>query len=207
MKGGGGAGRPAGLILAGGASRRMGRDKAGHPWGATTMLGAVSAALAPHCAELIIAAAPDQSLPATAGPPPLVVRDRVGGQGPLRGLATGLAAAAARGHETVLTVATDMPLLSAAALDPLLEAARRAGPATIVAPRVDGIVQPLCAVYPVAAAAEAEELLAAGRRSLRALLARGEVSAVDLTGAAADPVRDFDTPAQVRDRSPGRGTC
>lgn len=191
--------RPAGLILTGGASRRMGRDKAAHPWAETTMLGAVCAALAPLCAELIIAAAADQRLPATPGVEPVVVRDPVPGQGPLRGLATGLAAAAARGHIAALTVATDMPLLSAAALEPLLGAADRAGPDAVVAARVGGVVQPLCAVYPVAIRVLAEELLAAGERSLRALLGRAELIAVDFTGAAAAPIRDFDTPAQVRD--------
>jgi molybdopterin-guanine dinucleotide biosynthesis protein A len=103
----------AGVIVAGGRSRRMGQDKrALKLWGADgpTLLEHTLALIAPLCAELIVVLNdPEQwpQLPAT------LVGDRYPDGGALGGIYSGLAAAQ---HEHALVVAADMPLLNAALL-------------------------------------------------------------------------------------------
>ena len=86
----------AGILLAGGRSQRMGRDKASLPWHGSTLARRAAGLLA-RVAEppVIVVCAPEQELP----PLPLwvqIVRDPEPGLGPLAGLASGLAAAGPR---------------------------------------------------------------------------------------------------------------
>jgi molybdopterin-guanine dinucleotide biosynthesis protein A len=83
----------AGILLAGGRSQRMGRDKASLPWHGSTLARRAAGLLARVAEPPVIAVcAPDQDLP----PLPAwveVVRDPEPGLGPLAGLAVGRAAA------------------------------------------------------------------------------------------------------------------
>src|SRR5438105_8578446 len=150
----------AGLLLTGGASRRMGRDKALLEVDGQRLVDRAAALLA-AVADPVVEVGPGWSgLPAIREEPP--------GSGPLAALGAGAAALRTAGHEgPVLVLAVDMPRVSVELLRLL---ARRAGPGTAV-PRADGHPQPLCARYGPAALATVDGLLAAGERSLRALLA------------------------------------
>src|SRR3954462_8629339 len=53
----------AAVVLAGGASRRMGRDKATFPFDGSTMVELVVSALSARCSPLFVIAAPGQPLP------------------------------------------------------------------------------------------------------------------------------------------------
>ncbi|MGH9034352.1 MAG: molybdenum cofactor guanylyltransferase, partial [Acidimicrobiia bacterium] len=93
----------------------------------------------------------------------------------------------------VLLLAVDMPNVE----PPLLRLlAGRPGPATAV-PVADGQPQPLCARYSPDALAAVPGLLAAGERSLRALLTAVEVGWVEQAEwepvAGAEAFRDLDT--------------
>src|SRR5690606_40516316 len=82
------AARPAGIILAGGRSRRLGRDKARLLLGRRTMLEHVRAALGTVCSPLLVVG----RAPATAVDRRITwVADRRPGWGPLAGLEAGLA--------------------------------------------------------------------------------------------------------------------
>jgi molybdopterin-guanine dinucleotide biosynthesis protein A len=162
----GGGGEVAAAVLAGGASRRMGRDKATLPVGGTELAGLVVAAAGRVAAPVVLVA--------PAGHPAAALARRLGvglvtdpGAGPLAALAAGLAALPA---PHVLVLATDHPALQAALLAHLV-AERGAGQA--VACRRGGKLEPLVAVYErEPALATARSRLAAGRdRSLRGLLA------------------------------------
>ena len=114
----------AGILLAGGRSQRMGRDKASLPWHGSTLARRAAGLLA-RCSEppVIVVCAPDQELP---GLPSWieVVRDPEPGLGPLAGLAVGLEAAAARAPVAAVC-AVDAPLAHPAVLAALRGRARR----------------------------------------------------------------------------------
>ena len=152
-------GNVAAALLLGGASSRMGADKAqleleGEP--VATRLATLLAAL---CEEvLLVGGAPPASAPGRR------VADPDGPRSALRGLVGALAAARA---ERVLVVATDLVGVT----PDLLLALVAAPEADVVVPRTPGGPEPLCALYrrePVLA--EARRRLAAGQLALHALL-------------------------------------
>jgi molybdopterin-guanine dinucleotide biosynthesis protein A len=95
-----------GLVLAGGSSTRMGRDKAFLELDGRPLIEIVVERMASVCAEVLIVAG-DTRPYAGLGVP--VVEDRFRGVGVLGGLHAGLEAAA---HELTLAVGCDMPFLS-----------------------------------------------------------------------------------------------
>src|SRR5689334_9740846 len=74
----------AAIVLAGGASRRMGRDKATLPYagldGEITMVEHIVATLKTRCSPVFVIAAPGQALPQLDAE---ILRDEVRGVGPL----------------------------------------------------------------------------------------------------------------------------
>ncbi len=185
----------------------MGSPKAALEWDGATLLQRTVDVLGHHGDRVLVVAAPGQLLTVTGAE---VVHDAVADQGPLQGLATGLARAGELGAETAFVCATDMPLLHPALVTAVL-AAR--GPE--VEPRPDVVMpvdadheHPLAAAYATALAGPAAELLAAGERRVRALGARCRVRRItraellaDPALAAADPELDsllnVNTPAEL----------
>ena len=94
-----------GIVLAGGASRRMGRDKAFLDLGGRPLIARVIERLASVCAEVLVVAG-DVEPYGELGV--RLVEDRFRGVGVLGGLHAGLEAAA---HELTLAVGCDMPFL------------------------------------------------------------------------------------------------
>ena len=139
------------VILAGGRSSRMGRDKAWLPLSGQPLLArqiALVRELAP--AEVFISGRADTDY-STFGCP--VLTDRFTDAGPLAGIAAGLAAAAT---PLVLVLAVDLPAMSARLLRELLE---NCVGGNGVVPRLAQRIEPLAAVYPKSAAALAVSLL------------------------------------------------
>lgn len=155
----------AAVVLAGGASRRMGRDKAtltAPGLDGTTLVERTVAVLRQRCAPVLVIAAPGQSLPDL--PAAVVLRDEARGIGPLLATGRGLRAAAAAGLERAYVSAVDMPGLSVALIDLL---AGYDG-VDVVLPW-DGRDHYLAGVYRTGLAARIDDLVAAGQRSMRAL--------------------------------------
>jgi molybdopterin-guanine dinucleotide biosynthesis protein A len=152
-----------GFILAGGASSRMGQNKARLRLGGQTFVARVAAALhviAPQVS--VVSVRPD-----SAGSNLPVVPDVFRDCGALGGLHAALKACRA---SWAAVVSCDLPFVTGELLSRL---ATRATPAhDAVAPRqTDGRVQPLCALYrPAVCLARAEELLRAGELRPRVLL-------------------------------------
>src|SRR5215218_1390570 len=155
----------AAVILAGGASRRMGRDKANLPYKGTTLLQRTASIVSPRCAPVFVIAAPGQPLPASDA---TVLRDEVRGVGPLLATGRGLRAAADAGLELAFVCAVDMPLLEASLIDDLAAPAVRLG-ADVVLPW-DGRDHYLAGIYRTSLADHVAKLVAAGERSMRALV-------------------------------------
>jgi len=181
--------------LTGGASRRMGTDKALIEVDGQRLAERAAAVLS-AVADPVVEVGPGWSgLPAVREDPP--------GSGPLAAVSAGAAALRAAGHDgPVLVLAVDMPRVGVELLRLL---AGRAGPATAV-PRAGGHPQPLCARYGPDALAGVDRLLAAGGRSLRGLLeamdTRGGVGWVEPEEweRVAEPgaLSDVDTPDDLR---------
>lgn len=154
-----------GFILAGGASSRMGADKAHLRLGGRTLVGRAAAALGGVVGRVSVVS----SKPGAAAFGLPVVPDLFGGRGALGGLHAALAHAAS---EWVLVLSCDLPFVTAALCERL--ASLRGPGADAVAPRQpDGRPQPLCALYARAACLPVVvELLQADELRPRALLAR-----------------------------------
>ena len=92
-----------GVVLAGGASRRMGRDKAALPWTGSTLARRAAAVLAESCGEVVIAGPSGLAPTGTE-----TVADLYPGCGPLAGLHAGLERA---GGRAIFALACDLPFV------------------------------------------------------------------------------------------------
>lgn len=143
----------------------MGRDKATLLIAGRTLVERVVGVVGTRCAPVFVVAAPGQALPEL---PAEILRDEVRGVGPLLATARGLRAAAEAGLDRAFVCAVDMPHLTADLIDDLLEPARALA-AEVVLPW-DGHDHYLAGIYRTALASRADELVAAGERSMRALV-------------------------------------
>lgn len=158
----------AAVVLAGGASRRMGRDKAtmAHPaadpgQAGSTMVERTVGVLAARCSPVFVVAAPRQRLPRLDA---VILRDEVCGAGPLPAAGRGLRAAAAAGRDRAFVCAVDMPGLRADLVDQLA-----AHPGADIVLAWDGRDHYLAAVYRTGLADRIEAMVAAGERRMGAL--------------------------------------
>jgi len=127
-----------GVVLAGGRSSRMGRDKALMPYEGRTLLERALDSLEPHVQELLVIGDPGRY--GHVGP--FVVADDIPGVGPLGGIVTAMRYAS---HDRLLVLACDMPNVSPSLFSFLklgLGAERNA-----FVPVCDGRVEPLAAAY------------------------------------------------------------
>jgi molybdopterin-guanine dinucleotide biosynthesis protein A len=140
----------AGVVLAGGRSTRMGEPKADLEWHGSTLLYR-AAALVSRVVDgpVVVVGAPGQQLPEL----PVgveVVADPVEGLGPMRGIATGLAAVGGRAS-AAFVCSTDMPFMHPAFVNRVLREFAVAD-TDVVLPTARGFRQPLAAVYRVSLA-------------------------------------------------------
>ena len=189
----------AAIILAGGESRRMGRNKAFLDLGGLPLLGHVLRTLSPVCGEVLVVARDPEAYP---GVGVRVVGDLVPGAGPLGGLYTGLRASA---DAVNFCVACDMPLVRAEVVRRLLGmlAGHDAVVPVLPAPGGGERPEPLHAVYHRRVAAEAEARLRRGPASLRSLLRGLEVRWVRAHEIRSldprlDSFRNVNTPEEYR---------
>ena len=149
-----------GIILAGGASRRMGRDKRFLDLNGVSLLARVLARLRPLVSELIVVTRDPESL---TGLGARVVTDCYPGMGVLAGVHAGLSAAR---NPWAFVVAGDMPLLNRALLQAMVEVADAATTDAVV-PCWNGMFEPLHGLYRAAVCAPAaERALLQGQRRI-----------------------------------------
>lgn len=152
-------GAPAtGVILAGGGSIRMGRNKAFLELGGRPMIAVVAERLRAIVQEVIVAA-DDTALYSPFADQ--CVADVFPGVGTLGGIHAGLSAAS---HDLALVVGCDMPLIEARVARWFLEAAGLAPSADVVVLRHGTWVEPLHAVYRKSCQAVIEEVIRSGGR-------------------------------------------
>ena len=172
------------VILAGGISRRLGRDKAAEPFGDETLLHRVvrraSEAVGSNDVVIVVANT-GQSERAPSDIPHRLVLDALPGSGTLGGIYTGLEAAR---NEWALVVACDMPFLSA----PLLRymTGLRDG-VDAVTPVISGRPEPTHALYSRLCIPAISQRLQAGQ-----LKAAGFLDLVRVLYVDEDEARRFD---------------
>lgn len=198
------------VILAGGQSSRMGRDKAWLEVGGRPLIA--------RQVELVCEVGANEVLISgrtTADYTSLgcrLVKDRFSEAGPLAGVEVALAAAAS---PLVLVLAVDMPHMSA---DVLRQLIGQCTETTGAIPRVGGAIEPLAAVYPKSALLLVTELLATsagadvrrltseGRRAVKSPSARafaercvatGLARFVEFPAASANCFANWNSPADV----------
>ena len=152
-------------ILAGGRARRFGgADKASLAVGRARIIDRQLAALAVVADDIrIVANEPGRY----GGLGPRVIPDAIPGAGPLGGIYTALLDAT---HDRVLVLACDLPFVTAALLDRLVQESRTGDPVDAVVPRSARGIEPLCALYSTRCAAAARDRIESGALQVAGLL-------------------------------------
>ncbi len=147
-----------GILLAGGRSSRMGRDKALLPFGSSTLIEHMARKMLPCFREVIIVSARRRQY-AVEGT--VCIEDSIPDAGPLGGLYAGLSAAQ---HQSAFVTACDMPNFSPELARLLLN--RQEGYDAAI-PLYRMRPEPLCAVYSVNLLPSLYEFIRKGGRKMR----------------------------------------
>ena len=188
-------------VLAGGASRRMGRPKAALPYGAGTLLEFQTTRLAALFEEVFVVV---KEAPAFPVGPARAVLDDVAEHAAIHGLVRALEEA----HDRVFVLAVDLPAVTPALLRAIAERSLVSRAAAVI-PRAEGRLQPLAAVWRRAAAPAARRRIAAGEYSLHGLAVEvgaeifeeAEWSALDPSGTAFANLNTLEDWAALRERA------
>jgi molybdenum cofactor guanylyltransferase len=164
-----------GLVLAGGRSSRMKRDKATLSYHGRSQLDWACERLAAHVQNVFISVRPDQVDDPQRQSHRQIV-DEHENIGPIAGIA---AAQAARPDAAWLVLACDLPFLSDQALTQLCTARDRAKFATAFRSSHDGLPEPLCAIYEPASGAAIRAAIANGKSCPRKFLLNSPVALLD----------------------------
>jgi molybdopterin-guanine dinucleotide biosynthesis protein A len=157
-----------GLVLAGGASRRMRSDKAALEYQGRPQLERAYELLTHYCERTFVSVRREQgSDPLRARFPQIV--DTQDDLGPIAGIAS---AQAQHPDRAWLVLACDLPFVTTAALERLIHSRSAGTPATAFRSTHDGLPEPLCAIYEPATRAAIAESIASGRTCPRKLLIR-----------------------------------
>lgn len=178
-----------GVVLAGGRSRRMQRDKAVLAYAGQSQLARAVALLEPLVARAFVSVRADQRSEPQRRRYPLIV-DQLPDLGPIGGIH-----AALRTHpdRAWLVIACDLPFLTAPALQHLIGQRRPAQVATAYRSEYDGEPEPLCAIYEPASLAGIDAWIARGERCPRAFLAQADAQLLEpVAGRALDNINTSD---------------
>ena len=184
-----------GVVLTGGASRRMGRTKALIEIDGVAMGTRVATAMAEVGCRPVRALGGDPDDLAPLGL--TVIADRWPGEGPLAGILCALESAAGDGPDDVMVLACDLADIGPADLRRLVDAAD-------LAPAADAIVattdrsEPGCAIWRTSSIGEVRRRFEAGERAVHRVFEGLDVVEVPLPAAA---LRNINAPADL-DRYP-----
>jgi molybdenum cofactor guanylyltransferase len=191
-----------GLLLAGGKSTRMGRDKA------SMVLGRDGMTQAEKCRQLLAGCCIAVHLSLRDGQEPPdgiadidILRDAPGAEGPLAGI---LAALAHEPRAAWLVLACDLPFVTSSLLEGLASA-WRGQPFFAYASASEGLPEPLCAIYGPEALPILRRHAAAGRFCPRRIMIDERAHLLPLPGNASGALANINTPGDLS-ADPG-GKC
>jgi len=163
------------IVLAGGKGTRLGKDKLLEVVGGRPLLQRVIDSLIPVSRRILVVIAQGQGRPAVEARQARVdcIQDVYPGKGVLGGLYTGLSTS---DSEHSLVVAGDMPFLNSSLVQYLVSAA----PAfDVVMPRLNGLIQPLHAIYSRDCLPPIQEQLERNQLQIRVFLDKVRVKYVE----------------------------
>ncbi|MDD4702326.1 MAG: molybdenum cofactor guanylyltransferase [Desulfovibrio sp.] len=205
-----GRGPVAGVVLAGGLSRRMGKDKAllclaplPVAPGAEAPLPCADGSMLARAHSLVLSLLPVCLVSCRAGVPREgyeCVFDAVQGVGPTAGLHAALQRAEELGYAALLALSCDLPCMDAATLRRLLAARNAAPPQSLVTAcreRLTGRVETLTAIYEVAALPYFAAALAQGQRRLTSVLPEELQCFLDYEPEESGPFFNCNTPEDM----------
>ena len=181
-----------GLVLSGGFSSRMGRDKGSLPWEGGLLVHFQARRLAGVTGQASISCREPQ-VSDYEGPFPLIP-DTLPSGGPMSGL---LSAFAARPGRAWMVLSVDLPYLPMNELDRLRSARDPSRIATVFR-QPDGILQPLAAIWEPSAAPLLHAAWEAGRFSLRRILEEHDALVIE---SHASGWQNLNTPESLPDRA------
>lgn len=183
--------RTCGLVLAGGRSRRIGQDKARLTRNGTSLLEHAFRLVDEVTGDAYVSVRPDQVDDAERRRFPQVV-DRFHDLGPVAGI---LSAQLAHPDADWLVVACDLPNLDRATLANLLTRAPAEAPFVAYRSRLDGLPEPLCALYRRGSAALVDAAVKQGVVCPRKILLRNDAVLLDLPQQ--DALANVNTPEDL----------
>ncbi len=190
----------AGIILAGGRSRRMGEDKSLMRLAGSPLVARVTARLTPQSGRLALNANGDPQRYEFLGLP--IVADTVGDfAGPLAGILAGLRWAGGAGFRQAATVATDTPFFPVDLVEQLERATQDED--MIAVARCGGRAHPVFALWPTDCAPAVDAFLQSGQKaSVLGFIERQRHVFVDFepiitSRGPLDPFFNINTPAEL----------
>ena len=164
-----------GLVLAGGASKRMNRDKAALEYHGRPQLECAYELLTRYCERTFVSVRLDQVRDPLRARYPQIV-DTMHDAGPMAGIA---AAQEAHPRAAWLVLACDLPFVSSPAIERLVAARNGAAPVAYRSSH-DRLPEPLCAIYEPGTQHAVLDAIAHGRLCPRKLLLRLEAPLLEL---------------------------
>ena len=189
------AGRIAGAVLAGGRSSRMGATKAFALLAGRPLLAHVLDRLRPQTARVYLNARDDSDRWRAFGCPLVEDPPEWRGAGPLAGIAAALTRAAAEGFAWLATAPCDAPFLPLDLVAKLAAPIGSGAPAAVAAG--PGGLEPLFALWPVAALGQIEAALAGQAGPSRVLHEMGAARVSFGSSTEADPFANLNTPEEL----------
>lgn len=164
-----------GLVLAGGHSTRMQRDKATLEYAGRSQLERAVELITPHVERVFVSVRADQ-----AGDPLRARFAQIVDSGEVRGPIAGIIAAQSRHPEAAwLVLACDLPLLDRRTLEHLGRSRRPERQATAYRSTRDGLPEPLCAIYEPSSRDAIRAHVAGGRDCPRKFLINADTELIE----------------------------
>ena len=183
-----------GLVLAGGRSSRMGRDKAALEYAGRSQLERAFALLDPLVSRCFVSVRADQQHDPLRARFPQIVDAAPGVEGPAAGI---LSALRAHPQSAWLVLACDLPFLDAGTLQHLIARRDPTRTATAFRSSHDGLPEPPCAIYEPAARSALEAFVAGGRICPRKFLIQSDALLLDQPRA--ESLDNVNTPTELEE--------
>lgn len=164
-----------GLVLAGGRSTRMQRDKAALEYAGRTQLERAVELITPLVERVFVSVRPEQT-----GDPLRARFAQIVDSGEAAGPIAGIIAAQARHPDAAwLVLACDLPLLDQRTLEHLLRSRHPQRQSTAYRSSHDGLPEPLCAIYEPSSREAIRAYVASGRDCPRKFLINADAALID----------------------------